>query len=170
MVPYKIRPLTPDDEPLLWEMVYLAIHVPSGMVPPPREVIFHPMISRYVRGWGRPGDYGVGAVTLSSGQLLGAAWLRLLSGENRGFGYVDDETPELTVALQPAFRGSGIGTELLTQLLEGARSRFQRVSLSVARDNPALRLYQRLGFEVVGGSDTSWTMVKRWDASQGESV
>jgi ribosomal protein S18 acetylase RimI-like enzyme len=80
--------------------------------------------------------------------------------DDRGYGYVDAETPELSVAVLPEHRGRGIGTALVIRLLETARVRYRAVSLSVARENPALRLYEQLGFEVVDRSGTSLTMRK----------
>lgn len=80
---------------------------------------------------------------------MGAAWARLLRGENGGYGYVDDETPELAIAVCPEARDAGIGARLISTLLEAARPRYHALSLSVRADNPAQRLYQRMGFEAV---------------------
>ncbi|WP_437571176.1 N-acetyltransferase family protein [Sorangium sp. So ce542] len=152
-----IRLLTPADEPLLWEMLYQAIHVPEGSPPPPRDIVHRPELSRYVQGWGQRDDLGV--VALQEGEVAGAAWLRRLTGPLRGYGHVDDETPELSIALLPQHRGRGLGTRLLTSLLEEARNRYPAISLSVSPDNPALRLYRRLGFVEVGRNGASLTMV-----------
>ncbi|MDQ4076536.1 MAG: GNAT family N-acetyltransferase [Chloroflexota bacterium] len=158
----RIRPLTSADESLLWTMVYHAIYLPENAVPLPLEVVHHPKIAKYVEDWGRTDDVGFVAVDTTVGQPIGAAWARLLKGEEGGYGYVNDETPELTVALLPGYRGQGIGSELMIRLLDAARERYPAISLSVSPENPALRLYRRLGFEVVGRSGTSLTMVKRW--------
>jgi len=154
-----LRLLTPSDEPALWEMLYHAIHVPPGAVQPPRTIVQQPELARYVAGWGRPDDLGFLALD-AAGQPVGAAWLRLLTGDARGYGYVDDCTPELSVALLPGHRGRGLGTRLLERLLDAAQERFQIISLSVSMDNPALRLYKRLGFRSAGVQGTSLTMVK----------
>lgn len=156
----EIRPLTLTDEPFLWEMLYQALYVPEGQPPFPREIVQEPEISRYVQGWGRADDSGF--VALAEGQPVGAVWLRLLTGDNRGFGYVDETTPELSIAILPAYRGRGIGRKLMVALLEEAQSCHRAVCLSVSPDNPAKGLYQRLGFEVVGKNGSSLTMVKRW--------
>src|SRR5205814_958739 len=112
-------------------------------------------IRRYVDGWGRNDDLGVVAFHPHMWELIGAAWLRLLTGDERGYGWVDDETPELTIAVLPEYRGNGVGKRLLAQLLELARPRYNTVSLSVSRENPARRLYERAGFETVAVDEYS---------------
>lgn len=156
----QIRPATPADEPFLWEMLYHAIYVPAGHPPLPRSIVYEPDFSRYVRGWGQPDD--VGYLAWDEAKPVGAVWLRLLKGENKGFGYVDDVTPELSIAILPDYRGHGLGTRLMVHLLDAIRDRYPAVSLSVSPDNPAQRLYQSFGFEGIGASGTSLTMVKRW--------
>jgi len=150
--------MTLADTPFLWDMLYEAIYVPEGEPRPSRELLSLPEIAHYVSGWGQPGDYGLIAV---AGTPVGAAWLRLLTGENAGFGHVDDETPELSIALAPGYRGQGIGGALLKELLTYAEPRYPAVSLSVDPRNPAMRLYARLGFVPVGVNGGSVTMVRR---------
>lgn len=156
---YVIRPLTPADEPLLWEMLHHAIYVPEGQAPPERDVVKQPELARYVSDWGQEDDRGFVVLAVDGKRPLGAAWLRLLRGDGKGFGYVDEATPELSVAVLPDYRGQGIGTRLLTRLLQVAAKHHPAVSLSVDADNPVLRLYRRLGFEVVGTLGTSLTMI-----------
>jgi ribosomal protein S18 acetylase RimI-like enzyme len=104
---------------------------------------------------------GFAAVDALSQQAIGAAWVRLLTGANQGYSYVDDATPELSIAVTPAWRGRGIGAALLTHLVRAAQPRYRALSLSVARANPAVRLYLRLGFAVVRVDGESLTMVRR---------
>ena len=156
-----IRPLRTEDEYFLWEMLYQALFVPSGSPPFPREILSQPEISRYVEGWGRAGDSGFVAITESSGEPVGAAWLRLFLGREKGYGYVDEETPELTIAVTNAYRGKGIGQLLMSYLLAEAHGIHRAVSLSVSVDNPALRLYLRMGFEKLKEDGQSITMIKR---------
>lgn len=155
-----IRPLMKIDEPFLWEMLYQAIYVPEGSAPVSRDVLKQPEICRYVAGWGGDDDMGFLAIDERSRRKIGAAWSRLLTGENKGFGYVDDATPELSIAVLPEDRGGGVGTALLDYLLGRARTYYHAISLSVSPENPAARLYQRLGFETVQIKGDSLTMVK----------
>ena len=92
---------------------------------------------------------------------MGVAWLRRWTTQVRGFGFVDTATPELSMAVWPGHRGQGIGTRLLTLVLAAAVEHHSAVSLSVSLENPALRLYRRLGFVTARqAKDGSLTMVK----------
>lgn len=155
-----IRPIMVADELFLWEALYLAIYTPPGKLPPPREIVHSPELSRYVAGWGQVGD--IGFIAEENGQPIGTIWLRLFDGGRRGYGYVDDDIPELSMAVLPENRARGIGSGLLAHLLDVAACRFQAVSLSVARNNPARRLYERYGFKKVGESADSLTMLRHF--------
>lgn len=161
MANYFIRPLVKDDAKFLWDMVYEAIFIPAGMPPLPRHIVTQPHIAAYVQGWGQPGDMGYIVIDPKSDQPVGAAWVRLFTREHAGYGYVADHFPELTIALQPGYRGLGLGSLLLTYLCREASFYFPGISLSVSCDNPARRLYHRFGFEVVGESEFALTMLKR---------
>ena len=114
-------------------------------------------VARYVTNWGREGDDGL--VAIDEGNLVGAAWYRLFRREEPGFGFVDESTPELTIAVVPSRRGRGFGHELMTGLLERARrAGYERLSLCVEKDSPAVSLYERYGFRRVGEHDGALTM------------
>jgi ribosomal protein S18 acetylase RimI-like enzyme len=101
------------------------------------------------------------ALDTNINRSVGAAWLRLFPECDKGYGYVSDTTPELGMAVLPAYRGRGVGFALLQRLIEAASVLYDTVSLSVSTDNPALRLYTRVGFERVGICGNSVTMLKR---------
>jgi ribosomal protein S18 acetylase RimI-like enzyme len=153
-----IRSLTPADQPFLWEMLYQALYVAADQTPPPREVIDQPDLARYVQDWGKTGDRGFVAIDPATGEAIGAVWLRFLIGENQGYGYVDDRTPELGIAVLPEYRGQGVGTALLNALVA---NELGAMSLSVAADNPAVRLYQRFGFAIVHESNGSLILKRK---------
>lgn len=151
-----IRPLTPDDELFLWEMLYQAIHVSEDQSPPSRDVLKLPELAHYVESWGRAGDCGFLA---SVGKPVGAVWLRQLAGEDRGYGFVAEDTPELSIAVLPEFRGQGIGTQLLQRLLTSPFGETP-ISLSVSSRNPAVHLYVRFGFQTMSGREDSLIMIR----------
>jgi GNAT superfamily N-acetyltransferase len=158
----EIRLAQPDDEPFLWDMGWEATAVDDGMRALGREAAFAiPHVRRYLDGWGHPGDAAVVAVV--DGRRLGAAWYRLFPAEEPGWGFVASDVPELSIGVATGARGAGIGSALLDALLTMAREqRFRAVSLSVDRQNPARRLYERKGFHDAGISDptdSSVTMI-----------
>ncbi|VEP13502.1 GCN5-related N-acetyltransferase [Hyella patelloides LEGE 07179] len=157
---YIIRSIEITDEPFLWEMLYQALYVPPEADPLPRDVIFQPELAKYVQNWVLHEDTGLIAVLEESQKLVGAAWLRVFKSSNPGYGYINDSTPELSIAVLPKYRGQGIGTKLLTKLFSQVRNRYSAVSLSVSSDNPAFRLYLRFGFEIISQYDNSLTMKK----------
>jgi ribosomal protein S18 acetylase RimI-like enzyme len=147
------RAATPADEPFLFEMLSLAFHwrdEAAGPVPLPLK---------YAERFGRRGDAGV--VAEDDGIPVGAAWYRFLPAADPGYGYVEG-VPELSIAVAAAARGRGVASELIARLLDRARADgLPGVSLSVEPDNPARRIYERLGFEKVGVVGGSWTMLRR---------
>ena len=124
-----------------------------------QRVLATPGVAHYVTGWMREGDAGI--VALESGMPLGAAWWRTFDASDRSYGYVEDRIPEIGLAVIESARGKGVGSRLLTALIEDARANGLRgLSLSVEDGNDAARhLYERAGFVVCGRDGDSDTMV-----------
>jgi ribosomal protein S18 acetylase RimI-like enzyme len=117
-------------------------------------------LSRYVDNWGRPGDVAV--IAHETGNRVGAAWLRLFRQSEPGYGFVDENTPELSIAVVPSRRRHGLGQELMDALLEAARAAGHgAVSLSVEADSAAVGFYDRNGFTHVREQDGGLVMLKR---------
>jgi len=150
-VAVRIRPAGPADGVFLAEPLVAAFFWrPDGPAGGVQSVLARPEVAHYVTGWAKPGDLGV--VAEDGGPPVGAAWLRLLPEDDRGYGFVDAETPELGIGVEATHQGRGIGSLLLEALIVTARQqRYDAMSLSVEPDNPARRLYERCGFQVVGG-------------------
>ncbi len=142
----KIRAMRESDYPCLKEFLYQAIFVPEGEELPSRELIYKPEIFIYIKDFGKQvGDLGV--VAEQNGQVVGAAWVRIISA----YGHIDNNTPELAISILPEFRGYGIGEELMKKLFALLMTNgYKKTSLSVQKDNPAARFYQRLGYRITG--------------------
>jgi ribosomal protein S18 acetylase RimI-like enzyme len=147
-MPISIRPALAGDEDVLWVMLYYAAHMERDRVAWLFAAKDDPFLARYASAWGRPTDLGV--IGCDRETPVAAVWSRLLVGEHKTYGYVDDQTPELAAAVLPEYIGKGIGTQLLRAYLERASELFPAVTLNVRADNPAVRLYERVGFKVIG--------------------
>lgn len=153
------RRLADTEEDLLETFLYLAIHQEDPTNPVSRSVLELPELATYISNRGRRSDHCL--VAEVGGVVIGAAWCRIYAGQVTGYGFVDDQTPELTMSLLPEYRGRGIGSELLGRLLELLQEKgFERASLSCQVSNPAYRLYQRMGFETLrlGDGMRSWSL------------
>jgi ribosomal protein S18 acetylase RimI-like enzyme len=123
------------------------------------SVLTEPAVFRYITGWGREGDFALIAIA-PDGKPVGAAWYRLFEAKDGSYGFVAEEVPEMTIAVEPAHRRAGIGTALLVTLADSAlEAGYSALSLSVEQDNPALRLYERAGFRRRSHSDGAWTLL-----------
>ena len=148
-----IRPAGPQDVLFLRDMLRHAYYWRVDKVSETGE----PPVRRYVERWGRFGDTAL--IAIQDFQRVGAAWFRLFKSDNAGYGFVDEETPELSIAIVPSKRGTGLGSELLDALLARARADgYHAISLSVEEDSPAVGLYERHGFARVGTDDGALTM------------
>lgn len=163
---WAIRAIEPAEYPVLADFLYHAIFLPLGATPLPREVIEKPEISVYIDGYGGAGDCGV--LAIQDSQIIGAAWTRIIPA----YGHVDDETPGLAISVLPECRGHGVGTELLEKQFEKlAEKGCKQTSLSVQKKNPALRLYERLGYKTVRENGDGFVMARSFlEEAQGAGI
>ena len=141
----KIREIQSQEYPVLEDFLYNAIFLPPDAAPVPREIIFDPEIYIYIKDFGKEDDCGV--VAEENGKIIGAAWTRIISA----YGHIDSQTPELAISVLPEWRGKSIGTQMMNCLFYQLRKRgYKQTSLSVQKDNPAVRFYERLGYEISG--------------------
>lgn len=152
-----IRNIHPQEIPVLDDFLYEAIFIPQGVEPPPRSIIEQDDLQVYVRGFGDdPHDHCL--VAEVDGKIAGAVWVRIMDD----YGHVDDQTPSLAISLYPEYRGQGIGTQLLLQMMDLLRKeKYAQVSLSVQKENYALRMYQKAGFKIVEDRGEEVLMVAR---------
>lgn len=160
---YLIRHMIPEEFPMLEDFLYEAIFVPKGFEGEiPRSVVFDdPKCRAAFEDFGTlPDDRAVVAVI--GDKVVGACWVRTTDE----YGHIDDETPSFSISLFAPYRGRGIGNAMMRQLLDELRGAgYPRASLSVQKENPAVRLYERLGFRIVGNGfdETEWLMIYRFE-------
>ena len=159
----KIRRIRADEWPLLEDFLYEAIYVPEGFEGELSRSLMYddPKCRAAFEGFGTlPDDRAV--VAEVAGEVVGACWVRTTDE----YGHIDDETPSFSISLYKQHRGQGLGTAMMRAMLGELRDAgYARASLSVQKENPALRLYERMGFRIVGdGFDkTEWLMICQLD-------
>jgi len=160
----------PADYPFLREMLYEAVFWRERADKPTfEEALALPYVGKELADWGkRDGDAAV--IARIDSTPVGASWYRFWTADSGSSGYVDDDTPVLALAVRADYRRRGVGRRLLGWLLDhAARHRVPRISLSVSKDNGALRLYRSLGFEEHADRGDAFTMVRRIDYPEVDS-
>jgi ribosomal protein S18 acetylase RimI-like enzyme len=144
----RLRPLTVADQDKLWHWLRLALWDPPPAGLRPTEVLQSDGVRIYAENWGRSSDVGV--VAQVDGVDAGACWMRLLA-TGVGLAFVDETTPQLGIALEPAYQHKGYGRPLMLEALAAAgRAGYRQVSLTVHPQNPARHMYERCGFRKIG--------------------
>ena len=152
---YTIREIQKQEYPLLDNFLYEAIFVPEGIEPPPKTIITSPELQVYVERFEESKD-DWGLVAEVDGKIVGAVWVRIMND----YGHIDDETPSLAISLYKEYRGFGIGTAMMKEILALLKSHgYSRVSLSVQKDNYAAKMYLKIGFEIVRENEEEYIMV-----------
>ncbi|MBN2214828.1 MAG: GNAT family N-acetyltransferase [Bacteroidales bacterium] len=151
------REIKKSDYQFLREILYDALFIPEGEKPPDKTVVDLPEISKYIDNWGLSTDFGI--IAHMNEQPVGAIWGRLFNKNKKGYGFVDENTPELTMAVKSECRNQGVGESLISRFFQLARDKgYKYLSLSVDKRNRACNFYLRQGFEIVGELDSSYTM------------
>ena len=149
-----IREIQKQEYPLLDNFLYEAIFVPEGVEPPPKTIITSPELQVYVERFGKSKD-DWGLVAEVDGKIVGAVWCRIMND----YGHIDDETPSLAISLYKEYRGFGIGTDMMKEILALLKAHgYSRVSLSVQKANYAAMMYQKIGFEIVRENEEEYIM------------
>ena len=158
-----IRNLKKNELEFLKEMLYESIYIPEEKKNK-EELLNSPSIKKYYEDWGEQGDTALLAIDKNN-RAVGAVWYRLFDESNKGYGFVDNRTPEIGIAITKEARGLGIGTLLMQKIIKRASEEgYKSLSLSVDPKNAdAVHIYRKLGFKDHGVSGTSITMVYRME-------
>ena len=150
-----IREMTADEYPLLEDFLYEAIFIPEGAEKPPREIIEQDELQVYIKDFGKQKDDHCLAAECD-GKIVGACWVRIMDD----YGHIDDKTPSFAISLYEEYRGRGIGTALMRNMLELLKTEgYKRASLAVQKENYAVKMYKNVGFEIVGENEQEYIMV-----------
>ncbi|MDE6060525.1 MAG: GNAT family N-acetyltransferase [Clostridia bacterium] len=152
---YLVREMRASEYPLLDEFLYNAIFIPEGVAPPPMSIIENDELQVYVKDFGKhKGDMAM--VAEVDGKVIGAVWARIMDD----YGHIDDETPSLAISLYREYRGNGIGTDLMRNILPLLKQRgFGRASLAVQKANYAVKMYKNVGFKIVDENTEEYIML-----------
>lgn len=152
---YHIRKIREDEYPLLDDFLYEAIFIPEGVAPPPRSIINQPDLQVYIRNFGKEKD-DICFVAETDGKVVGVVWVR----DMKDYGHIEDGVPSFAISLYKEYRNLGIGTELMTAMLDQLKSReYSKASLAVQKANYAVRMYKKVGFEIVDENTEEYIMV-----------
>lgn len=154
---YNIRTLSKGEDSLLQDFLYEAIFVPEGVPAPPKSIINQPELQVYIADFGKKkGD--IGLVAEVDKKVVGAVWVRIMND----YGHIDNDTPSFAISLYKDYRGFGIGTNLMEEILHILKDRgYKQASLAVQKANYAVRMYQKIGFEIVDENEEEYIMLCR---------
>ena len=154
---YKIRKILEGEVSLLHDFLYEAIFVPEGMLAPPKSIINQPELQVYITDFGKKKD-DIGLVAEVDKKVVGAVWVRIMND----YGHIDNDTPSFAISLYKGYRGFGIGTDLMKEMLCILKDRgYKQASLAVQKANYAVRMYQKTGFEIVDENEEEYIMLCR---------
>ncbi len=152
---YTIRKIQKQEYPLLDNFLYEAIFVPEDIEPPPKTIITAPELQVYIEHFGESKD-DLGLVVEVDCKVVGAVWVRIMND----YGHIDDKTPSLAISLYKEYRGFGIGTVMMNEILALLKAHeYKQVSLSVQKANYAAKMYLKIGFEIVRENEEEYIMV-----------
>lgn len=152
---YNIRKIREDEYTLLNDFIYEAIFIPEGVEPPPKSIINQPDLQVYISNFGKEKD-DICFVAEADGKVVGAVWVR----DMNDYGHIAEGVPSFAISLYKEYRNFGIGTRLMETMLSELKNRgYERTSLAVQKANYAVRMYKKVGFEIIDENDEEYIMV-----------
>lgn len=144
-----------DEYKLLEDFIYEAIFIPDGVEPPPKTIINQPDLQVYIKDFGKEKD-DICFVAEADDKVVGAVWVR----DMHDYGHIADGVPSFAISLYKQYRNFGIGTQLMITMLAELKNRgYKRTSLAVQKANYAVRMYKKVGFNVIDENDEEYIMV-----------
>ena len=154
---YTIREIAEEEYSIIEDFLYEAIFVREGMPAPPKSIINRRELRVYIADFGTKKD-DIGLLAEVNGKVIGAVWVRIMDD----YGHIDDDTPSFAISLYKEYRGFGIGTALMNEMLRVLKIRgYKQASLSVQKENYAVEMYLKCGFEIVGENEEEYIMLCR---------
>lgn len=142
--------------PLLDNFLYEAIFIPDGVEPPPKSIIYRPELQVYISEFGKS-KHDIALVADINGKIVGAVWVRIMND----YGHINDKTPSFAISVYKEYRGKGIGTALMREMLAILKKRgYKQASLSVQKKNFAAEMYRKLGFKTIDENEEEYLMMK----------
>ncbi|WPC39882.1 GNAT family N-acetyltransferase [Clostridium sp. JS66] len=152
---YIIRKMEAFEYPFLKDFLYEAIFQRDETNLLPKTIIDEPALKVYIEDFGKKKDDYCLCAEVDK-KIVGAVWIRNIVG----YGNIDNETPEFSISLFKEFRGYGIGTDLMKEMIKYLRNNgYKKASLSVQKDNYALKMYMSVGFQVINENIEEYIMV-----------
>lgn len=152
---YKIREIKEKEYILLEDFIYEAIFIPEGVSPPPKSIINQPDLQVYIKDFGKEKD-DICFVAETDDKVIGAVWVR----DMKDYGHIEDGVPSFAISLYKPYRNFGIRTNLMKTMLSELKQRgYEKTSLAVQKENYAVRMYKKVGFEIIRETEEEFIMV-----------
>jgi GNAT superfamily N-acetyltransferase len=144
-----LRPAQAEDEDFLYELYCSSVGGDlTALDGAHREVILRMQFNAQHQSYKAEFPRAEHQIIMLDGRVIGRVLVERTENEHRG----------VDIALMPGERGGGIGRMLIQELLDEAASAGKPFRISVVRTNPAMHLYNRLGFKTTGETLTHFML------------
>lgn len=154
---YTIREMRTDEYHLLDDFLYQAIYQPDTTDLAPKSIINKPELQVYIKDFGKQKDDHCFCAEADN-KVVGAVWVRNING----YGSIDNVTVEFAISVFDEYQKMGIGTALMNRMLKHLKElNYSKASLAVQKGNYAVRMYQKVGFEIACENEQEYIMIHR---------
>jgi GNAT superfamily N-acetyltransferase len=144
-MPVSLRPVNPDDNDFLFRLFCESVgNELNALEAAQRDAILRMQFNAQLQTYKAEFPKADHQIIMLDDRVIGRVLVERIEAEHRG----------VDIALLPEYRSGGIGTMLIQALLDEAASAGKPFRISVVRTNPALHLYNRLGFKITDESLT----------------